>query len=130
VLLLLKKKTGDSPFTVSIDEWTSYTNLRAILMNASSSIYSGQFTPFTPKEIQTFLALYILQGLSPSPQIKMKFSPHTADPINGSDMCFHVFGPNASKQRKEFKAFFTIQDPRKIVPPRTTHPNFKIDPFL
>jgi hypothetical protein len=50
-LLPLKKKTGDLPCTVSIDEWTSYTNLRAILMNAGSCIYSGQFKPFTPQEI-------------------------------------------------------------------------------
>jgi hypothetical protein len=129
-LLPLKKKIGDLPCTVSIDEWTSYTNLRAILMNAGSCIYSGQFKPFTPLEIRSFLALYILQGLSPSPQIKMKFVPQALDPINGSDMCFRVFGRNTSKRHKEFKAFFTIQDPRKIVPPRTTHPNFKIDPFL
>ncbi len=129
-LLPLKKKTGDLPCTVSIDEWTSYTNLWAILMNSGSCINSGQFKPFTPQEIRSFLALYILQGLSPSPQIKMKFVPQALDPINGSDMCFRVFGRKASKRHKEFKAFFTIQDPRKIVPPRTTHPNFKIDPFL
>jgi hypothetical protein len=129
-LLPLQKKAGASPSTVSIDEWTSYTNLRAILMNAGSSIYAGQFKPFTPQEIRRFLALYILQGLSPSPQIKMKFVPQAVDKINGNDMCFRVFGRNASKRHKEFKSFFTIQDPRKIIPPRTTHPNFKIDPFL
>lgn len=90
-LLPLKKKTGDSPSTVSIDEWTSYTNLWAILMNAGSSIYSGEFKPFTPQELRRFIALYILQGLSPSPQVKMKFAPQAMDKINGSHMCFGVF---------------------------------------
>ena len=129
-LLPLKKKLGDSPFTVSIEEWTTYTNLRAILTNAGSTVYVGQYEPFTPQEIRRFLALYILHGLSPSPQIKMKFVGQAIDPINGSDLCFRVFGRNAAKRHKEFKAFFTIQDPQKIVPARTTHPNFKIDPFL
>jgi len=115
---------------VSIDEWTTYTNLRAVLMNAGSTFYSKGFTPFTPQEIRNYLALYILQGLSPSPQVKMKFVPQSVDKINGNDMCFRVFGRNASKRDKEFKTFFTIQDPRKIVPPRSSHPNFKIDPFL
>jgi hypothetical protein len=116
--------------TVTIDEWATCTNLKAILMNAGATFYQGSFKPFTPLEIRWFLALYILQGLSPSPQIKMKFLPQSVDRINGNDMCCHVFGPNAAKRHKEFKAFFTVQDPRKKVPPRVMHPNFKIDPFL
>jgi hypothetical protein len=97
VLLPLKKKTTDSQFVVSIDERTTYTNLRAVLMNAGSTFYSGGFTPFTPHEINNFLALYILQGLSPSPQIKMKLVPQSVDKINSNDMYSRVFGRNASK---------------------------------
>jgi hypothetical protein len=99
-------------------------------MNAGSTVYEGQFIPFTPQKIRSFLGLYILQGLSPSPQIKMKFFAQAVDKINGNDMCFRAFGHNASKQHKAFKAFFTIQDPHRIIPPRATHPNFKVDPFL
>jgi hypothetical protein len=117
---------------VTIEEWTTYTNQRAILMKAGSTLYhqKSSFTPFTPQEIRNYLALYIFQGLSPSPQIKMKLASQSFDAINGNEMCFNVFGRNASKHHKAFKAFFTIQDHRKIVPPRTTHPNFKVDPFL
>ena len=82
---------------MSIDEWTTYINLRAVLMNAGSTFYSVGFTPFTPHEIRSFLALHILQGLSPSPQIKMKFVPQSVDKISGNDMCSRVFGRNASK---------------------------------
>jgi hypothetical protein len=60
-------------------------------MNAGSSIYSGEFKPFTPQELRRFIALYILQGLSPSPQVKMKFAPQAMDKINGSHMCFGLF---------------------------------------
>ena len=115
---------------MSIDEWTTYTNLRAVLMNAGSTFYSGGLTPFTPHEIHNFLALYILQGLSPSPQTKMKFVPQLVDKTNGHGMCSRIFGRNASTQHKAFKTFFTIQDPRKMIPPRSSHSNFKIDPFL
>jgi hypothetical protein len=65
----------------------------------------GQFKPFTVIEIRQFLALYILQGLSPSPQIKMKFKPQAADKINGNDMCSQVFGRDASCRHKMFQKF-------------------------
>jgi hypothetical protein len=60
----------------------------------------------------------------------MKFIPQSQDTINGNDMYFRVFGLNATKCHKKFKAYFTIQDPRKIVPSTKMHPNFKGDPFL
>jgi hypothetical protein len=83
-----------------------------------------------PTEVRNYLALYILQGLSPSPQVKQKFQTQSVDPVNGNDMVVTVFGRNADKRHKMFKAYFCIQDPRKVVPPKTSHPNFKIDPFL
>jgi len=89
-----------------------------------------EFQPFTPVEVRQFLALYILQGLSPSPQNKMKFWLHHDDPVNSNDLCAKVFGKNAEKRHKHFKMFFAIQDPLKQVPPKSTHPNFKVDPFL
>ena len=73
----------------------------------------------------------MLQGLSsPSPQVKQKFWTQPVDLINGSDLCFKVFGKNTDKRDKTFKAFFMIQDLCKSIPPKSTHPNFKIDPFL
>jgi hypothetical protein len=79
-------------------------------MNAGTTFYQGSFKLFRPLEIRRFLALYILQGLSPSPQVKMKFLSQSMDRINGNDICCHVFGPNAVKRHKEFKAFFMVQD--------------------
>jgi len=71
-----------------------------------------------------------LQGLAPSPQVKYKFQSQAADPVNGNDLCHEVFGKNAKKRHKHFKAFFAVQDPHKAVPNKMTHPNFKVDPFL
>ena len=62
---------------VTIANWCSYTNTHALLVNAGipGHIYP-EFHPFTPTEVKQFVALYILQGLSPLLQVKMKFMPH------------------------------------------------------
>ena len=53
-----------------------------------------------------------------------------ADPVQGSDLCHWVFGDNAIKQHKQFKAFFSLQDPMKPAPTRKEHPTYKVDSFL
>ena len=52
----------------------SWTNLRASFAGAGEKygMYPN-FQPFTMEEIMKHLGLYILHGLSPSPQVKMKF---------------------------------------------------------
>jgi len=118
------KKTGDPKEIVTINDWKEYTNTRAAIKTVGSSLYKGQFKPFTAIEIRQFIALYILQGLSPSPQIKMKFNPQAVDKINGKDMCSRIFGRDASRRHKMFKHLFTIQNPLKHIPSRKSHPNF------
>ena len=130
-LLPDKHRPTDPRSTVTIADWTTYTNTRALLSNAGQQghLYP-EFQPFSPADIKQFVTLYILQGLSPSPQIKMKFQPQHEDPVNGNDMCHKIFGKNAEKKHKHFKTFFTIQDPLKPIPPKLTHPNFRVDSFL
>ena len=41
----------------------------------------------TFKEIDRFIALYILQGLNLSPQVEMKFNSQETDPVQGNDLC-------------------------------------------
>ena len=41
-----------------------------------------------------------------------------------------VFGKNGERHHKHFKAFFSVQNPLKVAPPKSAHPNLKIDPFL
>ncbi len=104
-LLPLGKKAGDPKEIVAVDDWKEYTNTRAAIKTIGSSNYKGQFKPFTAIEIHQFISLYILQGLSPSPQIKMKFKPQAADKINGNGMCYQDFGRDASRCDKMFKKF-------------------------
>jgi Transposase IS4 len=60
----------------------------------------------------------------------MKFQPQSVDPINGNDFIFRSFVTNAERRHRHFKAFFTIQDPRLIVPDRNKEPNWKVAPLL
>lgn len=57
------KKCGDKSF--SMDKWCIYTNLKATLSNAGTPghIYPD-WKPFTPREIEQHIGLYILNGLS------------------------------------------------------------------
>ena len=55
-------------------KWALFTNKKAIEMGGG--VQGGcypTFVPFSCKEIERFLGLYMLQGLNPSPQVKMKF---------------------------------------------------------
>ena len=88
------------------------------------------FVPFSYKEIERFLGLYMLQGLNPSPQVEMKFFNQQSDPVQGSDLCHRIVGDNANKRHKQFKAFFCLQDPAKQAPTRKDRPTYKVNSFL
>jgi hypothetical protein len=130
-LLPEKKKRTDSISMVSIAEWTVYSNTKALISNAGQpgNLYPD-WKPFMVTEIKKFIGLYILQGLSPSPQVKIKFKPQSIYAINGSDLCSSVFGENTEKRHKQFKSFFAVQNHLLPVPSKITHPNGKVDPFL
>ena len=60
----------------------------------------------------------------------MKFDSQKKNRTNGSDFCYNAFGSCARLRHKEFKAFFTVQDPVKPTPTRNSHPNWKIQVLL
>jgi hypothetical protein len=129
-VLPVNKKNSDTAGSVSISQWTSFANLRAILMNAGTPQLYQSWKPFTPDEYKRFIALYIYQGLNPSPRVSMKFKSQVEDPLQGSDLCSKIFGVNGALRHKQWKCFVTLQCSTKVVPPKATHPNFKVDPFL
>ena len=76
---------------VSVSEWASFTNLRALLSNAKG------FTIFEIDEIKRHIAVYMLNGLSPSPQLHFKMKSQQDQPVNGSDIINKALGPNSEK---------------------------------
>mmetsp|Transcript_11360 Transcript_11360/g.16534 ORF Transcript_11360/g.16534 Transcript_11360/m.16534 type:complete len:156 (+) Transcript_11360:872-1339(+) len=116
-----------------IEEWCTFTNLKAVLGNAGDGgCKYNNFEPFTVCEIQKILGVYILNGLSPSPQVEHKLKPQSKDPINGINLFSTSLGKFGTSARcfKEFKCFFSVQDPRYATPSRKMHPNWKVERFL
>jgi hypothetical protein len=117
----------------SMENALTWTNARATMENAGLGGKYSDFTPFNLPELMQHIGLYLLQALSPSPQVEMKFHSQKEDPVNGNDLVHTSFGgrPGMSKRRhKHFKAFFASNNPYRPVPSRDTHPNWKVHPFL
>ena len=81
-------------------------------------------------EIQQFIGLIILNGISISPRMEYKFKTQQEDPVNGNDLCASVFGANGEKRYRQFCSLFAIQDPMIQIPDRKYAPNHKVDPLL
>lgn len=60
----------------------------------------------------------------------MKFQSAKVNPINGRNFIHEEFGYNTSRSHNEFKAFFASCDPAVETPPRSTHPNWKVQPMF
>ena len=69
--------------------WCEFTNNKAILMGAGQprGLYPT-WKPFTYQEIERHLALYFMQGLNPSPQVKSKFNHPDVNPIQDNALCY------------------------------------------
>jgi HeH/LEM domain len=104
---------------LSLSKLTTFTNLKAQLANAGSAgeVYPD-FQAFSVKEVRQYLGLSIWQGLNPSPQIEMKLKSAFEDPLQGSSYLQQHIGRNGVRKYKEFRAFFSCQDPRAIPPPK------------
>ena len=60
----------------------------------------------------------------------MKFTDQNTDPVNGSTLFNIIFGNQGVTRHKEFKAFFGSVNLLIPTPPTSSHPNWKIEPFL
>jgi len=117
-LLPDKKKPTDLKHVVSVTNWCMYSNTKAMMLNTRQK--KGIYPKF-------FLALHLLNGLNPSPQLKMKFKAQHDDPINGSDMCYQVFGKNAKKCHMHLRHSSHARIPCCLpTPSRKMHPKHKV----
>jgi Transposase IS4 len=119
------------PSFLSMDRLTIFTNLKAQLANAGrgGTCYKD-WTPFCVKEIRQFLGLYIWNGINPSPQIDMQLRPPSEDPVHGSQYLYEHIGSSGVRRFREFRAFFSVQDPRATPPDRKSNPLFKVSQVI
>ncbi len=68
---------GNKKAKFSISNWTIYSNLKAVMFNAGQEghIFTDKFKSFENKDIFKMLGVYLLDGLSPSPQVTKKMQP-------------------------------------------------------
>ena len=59
------------------------------------------FSPFTVDEIMQHIAVYKINGLNPSPQVEMKLSTQSEDPVQGCDIIANALGTNAKRRHRE-----------------------------
>ena len=69
----------------SIADFTSFTNKKLYLYNAGSGgTQYPDFKELHVDEIMQHLGIYIINGLSPSSQVEMRFDLRKKNPTNGS----------------------------------------------
>ena len=119
-----KVKDGNGDPFLSMEYLARNTNLRATLAFAGEATYDDWHGNFSIKEIRQHLGLYVLNGLSPSPGLEKKFD--YTDKANYNSFVSQNFGTNAVRRLRQFKCFFSCQDPLKAVPDRKASPLFKI----
>ena len=79
-----EKRRQENPDVVSIVDFTTWTNTKAVMENAGpGGVLYPEFTPFSNDEVMQHLGLYIVHGLAPSPQVSMKFQSPRDNPVNG-----------------------------------------------
>ena len=88
------------------------------------------FVSFTVQMMMKHIGIYILNGVSPSPQVEMKMSPQDRDVFNGNDMIQKSLGKITLRRHKHFKCFFVVKDPNKPIPLWKTNANWKYEALL
>ena len=81
-----------------MDEWTTDTNMKAGMAFAGESHHNGDsytFVNFIPEEIESYIALYIIQDLNHSPQLSQKFKTQVEDEIHGNNLIAATMGEGA-----------------------------------
>lgn len=97
---------------------TNCTNMRAAMEGAGSKRKDPNrrtnypdFLPFDREEIDSFLGLLLVNGISPKPRLEYWFlKPHDSK-VYGNDFISRVF-PRGAKRLAEFRRFFCMYDPR------------------
>ena len=88
------------------------------------------FNDFDTDELKPHIGCIILQGISPSPRVSMKFKTHGDDFANGKKIVCSYMGPNAERRHRHFKRFFGVQNPIKVAPSKNNFPLWKVKEFL
>ena len=85
------------PFELT-SKWNSYTTTNAQQENVGhlgrpNGLYPD-WKPFSTQELCQHIGVRMLHGISPTPQLSMKFKPQSEDAVNGNNFVYRCMGPN------------------------------------
>jgi hypothetical protein len=86
------RRHGGGPTNFTIENVLSWTNTKARMMNAGLGGKYSDFVDFSLIELMKHIGLYLFHGISPSPQVEMKFKSSAEDVVNGNDFICRAFG--------------------------------------
>ena len=123
---------GDRVSKFSVANWCSYTNTKASIVNAGEPghIFSGKYKPFSIRGFFQMIGVYIVDGLSPTPELTRKMQPQSKERTHGNDFIAQHIGTGYQQMYCTFQNFFACQDPLTTPPPAQECPNYKVDEFL
>ena len=100
-------------------------------MNAGEPghIFAGKYKPFSVRRTFQMIGVYIIDGLSPTPELTRKMKPQSKERTHGNDFIAQHIGPGYQQMYRTFRHFFACQDPLTNPPPAHECPNYKVDEF-
>eukprot|EP01043_Picozoa_sp_COSAG02_P009074 COSAG02_NODE_302_length_25234_cov_43.365307_14_plen_804_part_00 len=111
------------------------TNMRAAMEGAGKTDGRSRknymdFTPFDLAEVDAIHGLYIINGLSPAPELHRHLKSPVEDPLYGKS-AFKLRFPKGERRLRHFKRFLTLYDPRTDPQSATAKGvMFKVEPLL
>ena len=73
------------------------------------------------------IGVYIIDGLSPTPELTQKMQPQSKERTHGNDFIAQHIGTGYQQMYRTFRHFFACQDPLTNPPPAHECPNYKVD---
>ena len=89
-------------------------------------IFAGKFKPYSNDDLFKMLGVYIMDGLSPVPQLLRKMQPQSKESTWGNDFIAKHIGLGYEQLYYSFRNFFGVQDPL-LHKPQKDCPNWKVD---
>ena len=122
---------GDRVSKFSVANWCSYTNTKASIVNAGEPghVFAGKYEAFSVRRSFQMIGVYIIDGLSPTPELARKMQPQSKERTHGNDFIAQHIGPGYQQMYRTFRHFFACPDPLTNPPPAHECPNYKVDEF-
>jgi hypothetical protein len=95
---------GDCHTKFSVSNWTAYSNTKAMLNGDGEEghIFAGKHCPFTNRDIVSMLGVYILDGLTPSPQLVQKMQTQSKQLTHRNDRVAAALGTGYQQKHRFF----------------------------